>query len=96
MSKITAMLVLLGAVIPLSSANAAGDCPPGQVMHRMGGGCVPQVTPAKTYAGCLQNGRTLGYSAADAESYCKHKFQKWAVGRRPRLWASRGASGPAT
>jgi hypothetical protein len=76
MSKFTVVLALLSGVIPLSSANASGDCPPGQVMHRMGGGCVPAVTPAKTYAGCIQNGRTMGYSAAAAESYCKHKFQK--------------------
>ena len=76
MSKITVVLLLLSGTIPLSSANAAGDCPPGQVMHRMGGGCVAAVTPAKTYAGCLQNGRKMGYSAADVETYCKQKFQK--------------------
>jgi hypothetical protein len=76
MSKITIVLALFGGVIPLSSANAFGDCPPGQVMHRAAGGCVPAFTPAKTYAECIRNGRTMGYSAADAESYCKRKFPK--------------------
>jgi hypothetical protein len=76
MIRIAVALALLGGAIPFSSANAFGDCPPGQVMHRMGGGCVPAVTPAKTYAGCIQNGRTMGYSAADAESYCRRKFPK--------------------
>jgi hypothetical protein len=76
MIRIAVALALLGGAIPFSSANAFGDCPPGQVMHHMGGGCVPAVTPAKTYAGCIQNGRTMGYSAADAESYCRRKFPK--------------------
>jgi hypothetical protein len=76
MNKITVLIAFLGAVIPLRSANAFGDCPPGQVMHRAAGGCVPIVTPAKTYAQCLRNGRTMGYSAADAETYCKRKFPR--------------------
>jgi len=73
MKKIIIMLALLGGAVFLSSANANADsCPSGQVMGgRMVGGCVPNVQPSKTYAECIKNGRTLGYSAADVERKCK-------------------------
>ena len=75
MKKIIIMLALLGGAVFLSSGNANADnCPSGQHLNRMAGGCVPTVQPANTYAECIKNGRTSGYSAADVERKCKSWF----------------------
>jgi hypothetical protein len=67
--------LVLTAIVSVSFAWA--QCPKGQhIGGRMQGGCVPDLDQSHTYAGCIRNGRTLGYSAADVERYCKKVYSK--------------------
>jgi len=71
---IRTITIMLAVGAATSSAGiAASDCPPGLVRYRMSGDCKP-AAPARTYAECLQNGRAMGYPAAQAQSYCKQRF----------------------
>ena len=70
MKKIVVIAFLAGGCFVSSVSANADDCPSGQ--HYFSGRCA--VTPATTYAGCLRNGRAMGYAAAQAEAYCRQRF----------------------
>ena len=72
MPKIVVMLALLSGAALLSAMQAnAEDCKSGRYKN---GHCVDSFDNSNTYAGCVKNGRMMGYSDADTIAYCKRSY----------------------
>jgi hypothetical protein len=71
---ITLVAVTLVAVTLPASAQDGKKLPPGYVLFPNAQGQNVPIKEAKTYAECMHNGHSLGYSQGDTEYYCQQHY----------------------